>query len=80
MVGTEEVEFSDTPKIEKLIVKHLQFPLIILAVGLAIATIVWIGELCLAKSRLRKFKKRNNRKKTNRGLARALKSVNSTLE
>ena len=80
MVGTEEVEFSDTPKIEKLAVKHLQFPLIILAVSLAIATIVWIGEICQAKSLLRKVKKRNVRKKANRGLALTLKSVNSTLK
>ena len=80
MVGTEEVEFSDTPKIEELAVKHLQFPLIILAVSLAIATIVWIGEICQAKSLLRKVKKRNVRKKANRGLALALNSVNSTLK
>ena len=80
MVGTEEVEFSDTPKIDKLSVKHLQFPLIILAVSLAIATIVWIGEICQAKSLLRKVKKRNVRKKANRGLALALNSVNSTLK
>ena len=80
MVGTEEVEFSDTPKIEELAVKHLQFPLIILAVSLAIATIVWIGEICQAKSLLRKVKKRNVRKKANRGFELALNSVNSTLK
>ena len=80
MVGTEEVEFSDTPKIEELAVKHLQFPLIILAVSLAIATIVWIGEICQAKSLLRKVKKRNVRTKASRGLALALNSVNSTLK
>ena len=62
MVGTEEVEFSDTPKIEKLVMKHLQFPLIILAVSLCIATVVCIGEMCLAKkSHLRKVKQGKNK-------------------
>lgn len=80
MVGTEAVEFSDIPKIEKLDLKHLQFPLIILATSLTIATVVWIGEICQAKSRLRQVKKRNARKKANQGLILALESVNSTLE
>ena len=80
MVGTEEVEFSDTPKIEKLVLEHLQFPLIILAISLSIATLVGIGEICLAKSRLRKVEKRNNLKKTKQGLALTLESINSTLE
>ena len=80
MVGTEEVEFSDTPKIEKLVVQHIEFPLIILAISLPIATIVFIGEICLAKSRLRKVKKGNSRKRSMLGLALTLEGINSTLE
>ena len=85
------MELSDTPKVEKLTVDHLQSPLIILAVGLLIATIIWIGEICKAKIHLSEVKKRNNRRRTNRirrtnrrrnnrGLEVALERIDATLE
>ena len=84
------MELSDTPKVEKLTVDHLQSPLIILAVGLLIATIMWIGEICKAKIHLSLVKKKNNRRRTNRrrtnrrrnnrGLEIALERIDATLE
>ena len=79
------MELSDTPKVEKLTVDHLQSPLVILAVGLLIATIIWIGEICNAKIHLSEVKKRNNRRRTNRrrnnrGLEIALERIDATLE
>ena len=81
------MELSDTPKVEKLTVDHLQSPLIILAVGLLIATIIWIGEICKAKIHLSEVKKRKNRRRrrtnrrrNNRGLEIALERIDATLE
>ena len=79
------MELSDTPKVEKLTVDHLQSPLVILAVGLLIATIIWIGEICRAKIHLSEVKKRNNRRRTNRRrnnrrLEIALERIDATLE
>ena len=52
-VLTAKVELSDTPKIEKLTMKHLESPLFILGTGLALATLICLGQMC-HRSALRK--------------------------
>ena len=42
-----EVEFSDKPELSQLTVNHLQGPLGLHALILALATFVWLAELCL---------------------------------
>ena len=49
-VLTAEVELSDTPKIQKLTLKHIQGPLVLLAVSLGVATIIWLGQICHSRA------------------------------
>ena len=53
------IEYSDKPTEEKLTLTHLFGPMLLHAVIMALATIVWIGELCFGayqrkKSRIAK--------------------------
>ena len=66
-----EVELSDTPQIEKLTLKHIQGPLVLLTASFVAATIIWLGQIChsraLKKTRGKQskiFRKRKKGQKT----------------
>ena len=48
-----EVEFSDKPELAQLTVNHMQGPLGLHALILALATLVWLAELCVTAIRKR---------------------------
>ena len=49
-VLTAEVELSDTPKVEKLTLYHIQGPLALLFASLGVATTIWLGQICHSRT------------------------------
>ena len=49
-VLTAEVELSDTPKVDKLTLYHIQGPLALLFASLGVATIIWLGQICQSRA------------------------------